>query len=260
MILSRRSALALAIALLLPLLGSAARAEEIRVMMSGAFTEAFNRLSPTFERDSGHKIIVIPGASMGNAPDAIPVRLRQGQAADVLILADTAFEALAREGLAAAGTRVDLVRSPIYMAVRTGTPKPDISTVEALRRTLLDAPSIAYSASASGVYISTEMYQRLGIAEQVGPKSRRILSERVGSVVARGEAAVGFQQLSELLPIQGIDIVGPLPAEVQRVTIFSAGIAARAAHGEAGRALIRYLASPAAHAAIRETGLEPISQ
>jgi molybdate transport system substrate-binding protein len=124
------------------------------------------------------------------------------------------------------------------MAVRAGAPKPDISSVEALKRTLLEAKSIAYSAQVSGVYLATELFPRLGIADQVRAKSLRIERERVGAVVARGDAEIGFQQVSELLPIAGIDYVGPLPAEVQRVTVFSAGIAVGAKSPEAARALI----------------------
>jgi molybdate transport system substrate-binding protein len=145
------------------------------------------------------------------------------------------------------------------MCVRAGAPKPDISTVEAFRQVLLSAGSIAYSASASGVYIETEMYRRLGIHEQVMPKSRRIYSERVGSVVARGEAEIGFQQVSELLPIEGIEYVGTIPEAVQQPTIFSAGLAANAREPEAARAFIRYLASPDAAPALTRTGLEPIN-
>ena len=127
-----------------------------------------------------------------------------------------------------------------------------------MRRALLDAPSIAYSASASGVYFSTEMVQRLGLADEVLPKSRRILSERVGSVVARGEAELGLQQISELLPIKGIDLLGPMPAELQRVTVFSAGIVTGAREPEAARELIRFLASPEVAETVKATGLDPM--
>jgi molybdate transport system substrate-binding protein len=233
-------------------------AAEIKVMNSGGFTAAYRELLPEFERQTGHRVTTAWGASMGNAPDAIPVRLARGEQADVVILAEEGLAALIRDGKAAAGSRVDLARSSIGMVVRAGAPRPDISTIENLRRTLLEAHSIAYSASASGVYISTELYQRLGIADQVAPKSRRILSERVGTVVARGDAEIGFQQISELLPIPGVDFVGPLPPEVQRVTIFSAGLATSARELEAARALIAFLSSPAAHAAITRSGLEPI--
>ena len=156
------------------------------------------------------------------------------------------------------GSRVDLVRSSIGVAVRAGAPKPDISSVEALKRTLLGAKSIAYSASASGVYLSQELFPRLGIADQIKAKCHRIANEPVGAVVARGDAEIGFQQISELLPVAGIDYVGPLPPDVQKVTVFSAGVAVGAKHPEAARALIKFLASPAVVPAITKSGLEPL--
>jgi molybdate transport system substrate-binding protein len=195
---------------------------------------------------------------MGNAPDSIPMRLERGEPADVVILASTALEELIKQGKVVPGSRVDLVRSSIGMAVRAGVPRPDISTVDALVRTLLQAKSIAYSASASGIYLSTELFPRLGIADQIMAKSKRIESERVGTVVARGDAEIGFQQISELLPIQGIDYVGPLPPEVQKVTVFSAGVAVGAKEPDAARALIQFLASPAVVPAITKSGLEAV--
>jgi len=249
----RTVAIVLTAVLLWPL---AAAAQEIRVMISGAFSAPFVEVIPEFERAAKYRIVTIAGASMGGAPDSIPVRLERGEPADVVIMAATALDDLITQGKVVAGSRVDLVRSSIGMAVRAGTPKPDISSVDALRRTLLAAKSIAYSASASGVYISTELFPRLGIADQVRDKSRRIESERVGAVVARGDAEIGFQQISELLPIAGIDYVGPLPAEVQRVTIFSAGVAAGSTRRDAARALIDFLASPRVTPAIRKSGLE----
>jgi molybdate transport system substrate-binding protein len=143
------------------------------------------------------------------------------------------------------------------MAVRAGAPRPDIATVPALIQTLLNAKSIGYSASASGVYLSTELFTRLGIAEQVLPKSRNAAGQRVGALIARGEVEIGFQQVSELLPEPGIDYVGEIPAEVQRVTLFTAGLASRARHPEPAKALIHHLASPDAYGVIRKTGLEP---
>jgi molybdate transport system substrate-binding protein len=241
------------------LLAGAASAAEIKVMTSGGFTAAYNELTPQYEKATQDKVATAYGASTGGAPDSIPSRLERGEPADIVILAAPALEELIKQGKVVPGSRVDLVRSTIGMAVRAGAPKPDISTVDALKRTLLDAKSIAYSASASGVYLSTELFQRLGIADQVMPKSKRIVSERVGTVVARGDAEVGFQQVSELLPIQGIDYVGPLPAEVQKVTIFSAGIAVGAKEPEAARALIKFFTSPAAAPVITKTGLEPIT-
>lgn len=255
----RRPLLAAALAWL-ALAGAAAAADaaEIRVMSSGGFTAAYRELIPEFERRTGHTLVSSYGASMGDAPDAIPQRLARGEPADVLILAASALDGFVRDGLAAEGSRVDLAESRIGFAVRAGAPKPDISSPEAVRRALLDAPSVAYSASASGVYFANEMVQRLGIADRVLPKSKRILSERVGTVVARGDAELGLQQLSELLPIPGIELVGPLPPELQRVTVFSAGIAARSREPEAARDLIRFLASPDAERAVKASGLDPV--
>jgi molybdate transport system substrate-binding protein len=241
------------------LLAGRVNADEIRVMTSGGFTAAFLELAPEFERATRHTVVTAFGASMGNAPDSIPSRLRRGEPVDVVILARQALDDLIAQGKVVAGSPVDLVQSSIGMVVRAGAPRPDISSVDSLTRTLLQAKSIAYSASASGVYLSTELFQRLGIADRILAKSRRIESERVAAVVARGDAEIGFQQISELLGVPGIDYVGPLPPGAQRVTVFSAGIAAAASKPDAAKALIRFLASPAAVPVITKSGLEPIT-
>lgn len=256
-ILSSRRALLLGAAAL-PFLSRGAAAAEIRVMTSGGLTAAYRAVGPGFEAASGNRLHTVQGASMGAAPDAIPQRLARGEPADVLLLAADGLEALAAKGLVLPGSRVDIARSLIGMAVRAGAPKPDISSVDSFRQVLLAAKSIAYSASASGVYIETEMYRKLGIHDEAMAKSRRIMSERVGTVVARGDAEIGFQQVSELLPIEGIDFVGTIPEAVQQPTIFCAAIAAGSKEPEAARALIRYLASAEAAPALVRTGVEPI--
>ena len=242
---------------LLWLAASCGLADEIRVISSGGFTAAYKQLVPLYEQASGHQVISAYGASIGNAPDSIPSRLARGEKFDILILSDAGLEALVKRGYVVPGSRVDLGRSLIGMSVRKGTPKPDISTVAALKQTLLNAKSIAYSASASGTYLSTELFARLGVAEQIKDKAKKIYSERVGAVVARGDAEIGFQQVSELLPFAELDYVGPLPDEVQQAIFFSAGLGTRAQAPEAARHLVRYLASPAAAAIVRGTGLEP---
>ncbi|MGJ7531971.1 MULTISPECIES: substrate-binding domain-containing protein [unclassified Variovorax] len=262
--LTRRAALPLIAALALAGCGSLGGGSkpaggDIHVMTSGGFTAAYNDLRPEFEHSSGRTVKTAYGASMGNASDSIPSRLARNEPADVVILARPALDALVAQGKVVPGSQVDLVRSAIGFAVRKGAPKPDISSVDALKRTLLAAPSIAYSASASGTYYETELLKKLGIEDQVKPKSKRILSERVGTVVARGDAALGLQQVSELLPIAGIDYIGPLPAEVQQVTVFSAGVATASKQPDAARQLIRYLNSPAAAPTIAKTGLEPLT-
>jgi molybdate transport system substrate-binding protein len=214
---------------------------------------------PQFERSSGNKVVTAFGPSMGTTENAIPVRLARGEPADVLIMVGYALDDLAKQGKVVAGSQVELVRSPIGIAVRAGAPKPDISSVDALRRTLLAAKSVAYSDSASGVYVQNELFKRLGIADEMKGKSRMIPAEPVGEVVARGDAEIGFQQISELKPVSGIDIVGPLPSEVQKITVFSAGIATNAKEPAAGKALIDFLASPAAAPVLINSGLTPVT-
>lgn len=250
----RKAALVVACTLFV---ASAVHAGDVKVMTSGAFTAPYLELGPRFERASKEKLVTLT-TTMGVGVDSIPNRLARGEAVDVVIVASASLDELIREGRVVAGSKVDLARSDIGMAVRAGAPKPDISSVEAFRRTLLQAKSIAYSASVSGDYLVTELVQRLGIADQVLPKSRRVVGERVGAVVARGEAEIGFQQISELLPVPGIDFVGPLPAPIQRTTVFSAGVAAKAENPAAARAFIRFLSSPDAADVIRKSGLNPI--
>ena len=238
--------------------GASPALADVHVISSGGFTAAYKELVPACETRIGQKVVSAYGASMGAAPDAIPNRLARGEPADVVILAGDAFDRLVKDGKGMAGTRADLARSAIGLSVKAGTPKPDISTVEALKKTLLEARSIAYSASASGTYLSEELFPKLDPTGQVMAKSKKIFSERVGTIVARGEAELGFQQVSELIPIEGLDFVGTLPEEVQRVTVFSAGLAAGAKEPQAAKALIACLGAPEAAETIRKTGLDPI--
>ena len=241
------------------LVAAAASAQEVHVVTSGGFTEAYKQLAPRFERDTHIRVVSAFGASMGATPDAIPNRLNRGEPIDVIILAAPGLDELIKQGRVEAGSRVDLVRSLIAMAVRTGAPKPDISTVDAFKRTLLQAKSVGSSDSASGVYLRTVLFPRLGVAEQLKPKSKVIEAyERVGDAVARGDVEIGFQQVSELRPVPGITIVGPLPEGAQQVTIFSAAIVKGAKNAAAGKRLIEFLSSPAVAPVVEQTGLEPI--
>jgi molybdate transport system substrate-binding protein len=235
-----------------------ANAAEVRVMISGGLTAAFNALVPEFERQTGNKVLVAYGPSMGTTVNAIPVRLERGEPADVLIMVGYALGDLAKNGKVIPDSRVDLVKSGIGVAVRTGAPKPDISSADTLKRALLAAKSVAYSDSASGVYVSSEMLKKLGIENEMKDKARMIPATPVGEIVAHGDAEIGFQQISELKPVPGIDIVGPLPADLQKITVFSAGIATASKEPEAGKALIKFLTSPAAAVEITKSGLDPI--
>src|SRR6202048_641973 len=241
------------------LLTGPADAAEVRVMISGGLTAAYNAVVPDFERLTGNKVLTAYGPSMGTTVNAIPVRLERGEPADVLIMVGYALGDLIKQGKVIADSRVDLVKSPIGIAVKSGAPKPDISSAEAVKHALLAAKSVAYSDSASGVYVSAEMFQRLGIADEMKDKAKKIPAEPVAGGVAGRAAEIGFQQISEMLSVPGVDIVGPLPAELQNITVFSAGIATGSGEPDAGRALIKFLASPAARDAIIKSGMEPIA-
>jgi len=239
-------------------LSTSALAADIQVITSGAFAEALKALVPEYEKQSPNKVIISYGSSMGAASDSIPSRLARDEKFDVLILASPALDSFIKNGAVQLGTRVDLVASVIGVAVKAGAPRPDISTVAALRQTLLNAKSIAYSASASGTYLSTELFPKMGIAEQMSKTAKKIYSERVGTVVARGDAELGFQQVSELIPIPGIDFIGEIPQEIQQTVLFSAGITSNVGNIEATRDLIAFLASPKAVSTIQKAGLKPV--
>lgn len=229
----------------------------ITVISSGGFASTVEALAPQFEKQSGYRVDIVHGSSMGGATDSIPARLDRGEPADMVILARKSLDKLAAKNQVVQGSQVDLVRSLIGISVQKGAPKPDISSADAVKRALLAAPSIAYSASASGTYYEKEMLKKLGIEAQVKPKSKRIVSERVGAVVARGDAAMGLQQVSELLPIKGADYVGVLPPALQHPTIFSAGLTTHARNQQGANELLKYITSPAAVQTIRQNGLEP---
>jgi molybdate transport system substrate-binding protein len=251
----RAFALGLATALLL---ADPVHAAEVKVMISGGLTAAYKALVPEFEKATGNTVVTAYGPSMGTTTNAIPVRLERGEPVDVLILVGYALDDLIRKGKASADSKVDLVRSPIGIAVKSGAPKPDIGSVDALKRALLAARTIAYSDSASGVYVSTEMFAKLGIADEMKGKARMVPATPVGEIVAHGDAEIGFQQISELKPVEGIEIVGQLPAEVQKITIFSAGVSVTSKHPDAAKALINFLASPQAAPVLVKSGLDPI--
>ncbi len=232
---------------------------EVAVVTSGGLAAAYDVLAPRFEARTGLRLVTAYGASGGGAPDSIPARLERGERFDLLIMSQAGLNALAEQGLIRPDTRVDLASSSIGMAVLEGAPLPDISTPEAFVKTLLAAESIGYSASVSGTYVSTELFPRLGVAEQLAPKSRRIVSERVAAVVARGEVEIGFQQVSEILSIEGAAYAGPIPDEYQRVTTFSAGISTNAENPDGAQRLVDFLVSDEAAPTIAEKGLEPVA-
>ena len=246
--------------LVLSLLPGLAHAADVTVMISGGFLSSLQALAPGFEHDTGDHVVIVGGPSMGATPNAIPQRLSRGEPDDVLVMVGTALDGLVKDGRAVAGSKVDVALSPIGMAVRAGAAVPDISTVDKLRDALLAAKSVAYSDSASGVYIERELFRKLGIEEQMRGKAHMIPATPVGEIVAKGEAEIGFQQKAELLPVPGITFAGLLPAAVQSVTVYSAGIAAGAKQPDEGRRLIRYLASAEAAPVLDKMGLMPPPQ
>ena len=244
------------------LIAGAASAADVRVMISAGFYGVYAELGPAFERASGHHLITTRGPSMGDSPESIPTRLTRGEAADVVILDGGAADELIKRGLVRAGSKVELARSMIGMVVRAGAAKPDIGTVDAFKSTLLAAKSIAYSDSGSGTYLSTTLFAKLGVADQVMPKSRKVRGppsgEPVAAVIARGEAEIGFQQVSELIHVPGITFVGTIPAELQPVIFFAGALTSTAREAEAAGALIRFLASTEAAPVISKAGLAPL--
>ena len=244
-------------------IGSAADAADVHVMISSGFYGVYSELAPAFERATGHHLVTTRGPSLGDSPEAIPARLARGEAADVVILDAGSADELAKRGLVRAGSKILLARSLVGMVVRAGAAKPDISSADAFRKVLLAAKSIACSDSASGIYLSTTLFTKLGVADQLAGKTQKVRGppsgEPVAAVVARGEAEIGFQQVSELINVPGVTFVGTIPAELQPDVSFVGALTSTARQPEAASALIRFLASPDAATTISKGGLTPVS-
>ncbi|AET90744.1 extracellular solute-binding protein [Burkholderia sp. YI23] len=227
------------------------QAAGLHVMSSGGFTAAYKVLGPRFAAATGNTLDTALGPSMGKSPEAIPNRLERGEPADVVIMVGYALDELIKEGKVVPGSRVELADLRIGAVVRDGAPKPYIGSVDGLKQTLLHAKSIAYSDSASGVYIGRELFKRLGIEDQV-----KVKAKMVESVVANGDYEVGFQQVSELRPVKGAAFVGKIPESMQSVTRFAAGIPVGAQRPIEAKAWLDYLASPEVQPVVTSTGLD----
>lgn len=233
-------------------------ANDFIVMTSGAFTAAHLELIPQLERLTGKKVITAT-TSVGTGDTSIASRLKRGEVADIVIASEGLLRQFIDDGVVSPEGLTPVARSSIGLAVRAGAPKPDLSSIDGLKRTLLGAKTIAYSASVSGQYLTTELLQRLGIADEVLSKCRHVGGgERTGAVVARGDADLAFQQMSELLPVRGIAHITPLPLDLQKISVFAAGVAKSSADPDLARKVIRFLASKDAAGAIARSGLEAL--
>ncbi len=236
---------------------SAARADELKVLTTGIMKGSFAHIAAQFERETGHTLTMSWGPSSGNSPEASQVRIKSGEQVDVLIMVDKGMDELVRGGYFVPLNRRDVAISKIGVAVKTGHPLPDISSVDAVRKTMLAASSIAYSEGASGSYIANVMLKKLGIADQVASKSKVILGRKfVGEALASGEAELGLQQLSELRLEPGVSVVGPLPDELQKASLVTAAVSSKAKNIPAAQQFVAFLATPYATEAIRNSGLE----
>lgn len=234
------------------LLSGMAEAAEIKVLSTQATQEAYLELVAQFEKASGHKVTTAFTGTLN-----VQKRLADGETYDMIIMAGPAIDEQIKLGKAVAGSRVDFAKSGVGLAVRKGAAKPDIGSVEAFKKTLLAVKSIGYSTGPSGLYM-LGVFDKLGIAGQVKGKLKQTPSGVfVGTLIASGETEIGFQQISELVHFAGIDYVGPLPGELQRMTVFSAGIHAGAKQADAAKALVKFLTAPPAAPVIRKHGLEP---
>ena len=225
-------------------------AMNLTILSGGAMRPLLSEAVPLFEREHG-----VTAEVRYALTSVLAKEIEQGAAFDIALLPRAELDALAASCAIAPGTQTDVARSAVGLAVRQGAPKPDIATVEALRRTLLAARSIGYSDGPSGAYVA-ELLQRLGIAEETWGKTM-LTSRPVAEIVASGEAEVGMQQIVAILPVQGAELVGPLPGELQNIIVYAAGIAAAAANPDAAAAFIGFMATPDVARIIRAKGLEP---
>lgn len=232
---------------------TASASAQVKVIISGGFTVAYRELLPQFEKSTGITVTTTSGGSVGNGPNTIGNQVRRGVPADVVILAREGLKDLIADGFIAAGTDRDLGRSIIGMVVRAGAPKPDISTVDKLRSVLLASKSVAMSSSTSGVYLTTTLFPKLGIADAMKPKT----TMQGAALVGKGEAEIGLQQVSEILPIENTTFVGPIPNDVQYVTTYAGAVVATSTQQDAARRLLEFLSSDSSAAAIARSGMEP---
>ena len=251
----RMTALAFAVVLLAVGAPRGAACAEIKVLTAGAFKQVLLAMLPEFERQSGHKVIVD-----NDTVGALTKRIEAGEAFDLAVLTPTAVDNLSKKGKLVPGSGRNLARVGIGVVVKEGAPKPDIGSVDAFKKALLAASSIAYidpaAGGSSGIYVAG-LLERLGIAAEMKGKSRLISGGAVAEHVARGEAELGIHQISEILPVKGITLVGPLPAEIQSYTIYAAGVSINAKQADAAKDLLKALTGPSVAEVLRSKGMDP---
>jgi molybdate transport system substrate-binding protein len=234
---------------------SSAFAAEVKLLTAGAFKQVVLALVPDFEKQTGNNVVVDNDTAGG-----LKKRIESGEAFDVAVITPAVIDELAGAGKIAAGSRVNLASVSIGVVVKEGAPKPDVSTVDAFKRALLEAKSVAYidpaSGGSSGIYID-KLLERLGIADQVRPKAKLKKGGYVAELIVSGEAELGLHQISEIVPVKGAVLVGPLPKEIQNTTTYAAGLSASPQNKEAAQALIKMFSGPAAATVLKSKGMEP---
>ena len=237
--------------------GHSAVAAEVKVLTAGAMRQVVVAVVPAFEQQTGHKVTVT-----NDTVGALSRRIQGGEAFDVAVLTPAAIDDLTSKGKVSPGTRTNLARVGVGVMVKAGASRPDISSVDAFKRALLEAKTVAYidpaSGGSSGIYFAG-LLEKLGIANEIAPKAKLKKGGYVADLVVSGEAELGVHQISEIVPVSGVTLVGPLPSEIQNFTVYAAGVGAAASDAEAAKALIRVLAGPAAAAVLKEKGMEPSS-
>jgi molybdate transport system substrate-binding protein len=235
------------------------KSTRLNVLISGGFQGAYEQLLPKFKQTSGISVATGSGSSQGAGPQTIAAQLARGVPADVVILSREGLSELIAAQRIAAGTDVDLARVPLGVAVRTGTPKPDVSTVDAFKQVLLRAKTVAVPASTSGIWLTTDLFPRLGVADKINVKVTPRGSDATG-LVALGGAAVAVQPVSEIVHAAGVDFAGSIAPEIQFVQVFSAAVVANSGEIENSKRLIEFLSSSRASEAIRNSGMEPLAR
>jgi molybdate transport system substrate-binding protein len=248
-------AIAAAIAAIAPLAVGAASAAEVKVLTAGAFKQIVLAMQPEFEKQTGHRLIVD-----NDTVGALMKRIAGGEGFDVVFVSPGAVDELIAKGKAAAGSRVNLARVGVGVMVKEGAAKPDVGTVAAFKQAVLAAKSVAFidpaSGGSSGIYL-TKLFDQMGIGDQVKAKARLKQGGYVADLIVSGQAELGIHQISEIVPVKGVTLIGPLPKDIQNYTTYAAGVSATTAQGEAAKALIKILSGPAAVELLKGKGMEP---